>query len=127
MAPLGTARPLAEVQLAGDGLIHPKDLGVGNQGRHGANPPGESVMTPTELALDLMEMAALLATLALVLTRCRMSRIACLGSLSVRLSVILLVLSVVRDDWMLGLVAVISLISGDAGLVLLARWAGDQA
>ena len=84
-------------------------------------------MTPTELALDLMEMAALLATLALVLTRCRMSRIACLGSLSVRLSVILLVLSVVRDDWMLGLVAVISLISGDAGLVLLARWAGDKA
>ena len=82
-------------------------------------------MTPTELALDLMEMAALLATLALVLTRCRMSRIACLGSLSVRLSVILLVLSVVRDDWMLGLVAVVTLISGDAGLVLLARWAGD--
>ena len=55
-------------------------------------------MTPTELALDLMELAALLATLALVLTRCRMSRIACLGSLSVRLSVILLVLSVIRDD-----------------------------
>ena len=84
-------------------------------------------MTPTELALDLMELAALLATLALVVTSCRMSRIACLGSLSVRLSVILLVLSVIRDDWMLGLVAVISLISGDAGLVLLARWAGDQA
>ena len=64
--------------------------------------------------------------LALVVTSCRMSRIACLGSLSVRLSVILLVLSVIRDDWMLGLVAVISMISGDAGLVLLARWAGDK-
>ena len=34
-------------------------------------------MTAAELALDLMEVAALLATLALVLTRCRMSRIAC--------------------------------------------------
>ena len=54
-----------------------------------------------------------------------MSRIACLGSLSVRLPMILLVLSVIRDDWMLGLVAVVTLISGDAGLVLLARWAGD--
>ena len=84
-------------------------------------------MTPTELALDLMELAALLATLALVLTHCRMSRIACLGSLSVRLAIILLVLSVIRDDWMLGLVAVVSLISGDGGLVLLARWAGDKA
>mgnify|MGYP003335759109 CR=1 FL=1 len=50
-----------------------------------------------------------------------------IGSLSVRLALILLVLSVIRDDWMLGLVAVISLISGDAGLVLLARWAGDKA
>ena len=56
-----------------------------------------------------------------------MSRIACLGSLSVRLArSFFWFLSVIRDDWMLGLVAVISLISGDAGLVLLARWAGDK-
>jgi len=82
-------------------------------------------MTAADLALDLMEVAALLATLALIRTGCRMSRIACLGSLSVRLPMILLVLSVIRDDWMLGLVAVVTLISGDAGLVLLARWAGD--
>ncbi|QNI72812.1 hypothetical protein [Synechococcus sp. NOUM97013] len=82
-------------------------------------------MTAADLALDLMEVAALLATLALIRTSCRMSRIACLGSLSVRLPMILLVLSVIRDDWMLGLVAVVTLISGDAGLVLLARWAGD--
>ena len=84
-------------------------------------------MTAADLALDLMEVAALLATLALIRTGCRMSRIACLGSLSVRLPMILLVLSVIRDDWMLGLVAVVTLISGDAGLVLLARWAGDAA
>ena len=82
-------------------------------------------MTAADLALDLMEVAALLASLALIRTGCRMSRIACLGSLSVRLPMILLVLSVIRDDWMLGLVAVVTLISGDAGLVLLARWAGD--
>ena len=82
-------------------------------------------MTAADLALDLMELAALLTTLALIQTACRMSRIACLGSLSVRLPMILLVLSVIRDDWMLGLVAVVTLISGDAGLVLLARWAGD--
>ena len=37
-------------------------------------------MTAAELALDLMEVAALLATLALIQTGCRMSRIACLGS-----------------------------------------------
>ena len=77
--------------------------------------------------MDAPQLAALLATLDLVLTRSRMSRIACLGSLSVRLAIILLVLSVIRDDWMLGLVAVVSLISGDGGLVLLARWAGDKA
>ena len=82
-------------------------------------------MTAADLALDLMEVAALLASLALIRTGCRMSRIACLGSLSVRLPMILLVLSVIRDDWMLGLVAVVTLISGEAGPVLLARWAGD--
>ena len=127
MASMGRARSNAEIQLAGDGLLHTQNTRAENQPRVRANPLGEAAMTAADLALDLMEVAALLATLALIQTGCRMSRIACLGSLSVRLPMILLVLSVIRDDWMLGLVAVVTLISGDAGLVLLARWAGDAA
>ena len=83
-------------------------------------------MTVGEACLDLMEVAALITTLALMRTECRMTRIATLGSLSVRLPLILLVLSVIRDDWMLGLVAVVTLISGDAGLILMARLAGAK-
>ena len=83
-------------------------------------------MTIGELCLDLMEVAALITTIALMRAVCTMSRIAALGSLSVRLSLILLLLSVIRDDWMLGLVAVVTLISGDAGLILMARFAGEK-
>ena len=83
-------------------------------------------MTIGELCLDLMEVAALITTIALMRAACPMSRIAALGSLSVRLSLILLLLSVIRDDWMLGLVAVVILISGDAGLILMARFAGEK-
>ena len=42
------------------------------------------------------------------------------------LTLVLLVLSVLRDDWMIGLVAVINLITGDAGLVLLAKIGGTE-
>ena len=83
-------------------------------------------MSTIDVLPELMEVAALLVTVALTMTACRQTRLACLGSLSIRLTLVLLVLSVLRDDWMIGLVAVINLITGDAGLVLLAKITGVE-
>ena len=46
-------------------------------------------------------------------------RLAALASLSAKVALIMLVVSVVRSDWMLGLVGVIVLSAGNAGLLLL--------
>lgn len=43
------------------------------------------------------------------------------GSVATKASIILLVVSVLRDDWMLGVVGVIILCVGNAGLMLLAQ------
>lgn len=43
------------------------------------------------------------------------------SSLSSKAGVIMLVVSVVRDDWMVGIVGVIVLSAGNAGLMLLAH------
>ncbi len=43
------------------------------------------------------------------------------GSVATKTSIILLVVSVLRDDWMLGVVGVIILCVGNAGLMLLAQ------
>ena len=59
-------------------------------------------MSTIDVLLELMEVAALLVTVALTMTACRQTRLACLGSLSIRLTLVLLVLSVLRDDWMIG-------------------------
>ncbi|WP_017720316.1 hypothetical protein [Kamptonema formosum] len=44
-----------------------------------------------------------------------------LGSISTKASVMVLVVSVLRDDWMIGVVGVIVLSVGNAGLMLLAH------
>ncbi|MFM7560201.1 hypothetical protein [Cylindrospermopsis raciborskii] len=44
-----------------------------------------------------------------------------LGSISSKVSIIILVVSVVRDDWMIGVVAAIILSLGNAGFMLLAH------
>jgi multicomponent Na+:H+ antiporter subunit F len=44
-----------------------------------------------------------------------------LGSISSKVSIIILVISVVRDDWMIGVVAAIILSLGNAGFMLLAH------
>ncbi|GFE69404.1 hypothetical protein [Chroococcus sp. FPU101] len=43
------------------------------------------------------------------------------GSISTKTSIMILVLSVLRDDWMIGVVAVIILSVGNAALMLLAH------
>jgi multicomponent Na+:H+ antiporter subunit F len=43
------------------------------------------------------------------------------GSISSKVSIIILVISVLRDDWMIGVVASIILSVGNAGLMLLAH------
>ncbi|WP_066376420.1 MULTISPECIES: hypothetical protein [unclassified Anabaena] len=44
-----------------------------------------------------------------------------LGSISSKVSIMFLFVSVLRDDWMIGVVAVIILSVGNAGLMLLAQ------
>lgn len=44
-----------------------------------------------------------------------------LGSFSTKTSIMILVVSVLRDDWMIGVVGVIILSVGNAGLMLLAH------
>ncbi|HIK10725.1 MAG TPA: hypothetical protein IGS52_10720 [Oscillatoriaceae cyanobacterium M33_DOE_052] len=44
-----------------------------------------------------------------------------LGSISTKTSILILVVSVLRDDWMIGVVGVIILSVGNAGLMLLAH------
>lgn len=44
-----------------------------------------------------------------------------LASLSSKTAILILVISVVRDDWMIGIVGVIVLTVGNAGLMLLAQ------
>jgi len=47
--------------------------------------------------------------------------LAAFSSVSTKVAVLMLVVSVVRDDWMIGLVGVIILSVGNAGLLLLAN------
>ena len=78
-------------------------------------------MRISDVLLEVM-IAATLISLGGVLNRGSISeRLAALASVSVKLSIVLLMTSVLRDDWMVGLVAIITLISGEAGLILLAN------
>jgi multicomponent Na+:H+ antiporter subunit F len=65
---------------------------------------------------------ALLIPLAVVCRPCSVwDRLAAFGSISSKVALIVLVVAVVRSDWMLGLVGAITLSAGNAGLLLLAN------
>lgn len=65
---------------------------------------------------------ALLIPIALVCRPCSMwDRMAAFASIAAKVALIVLVVSVVRGDPMLGLVGVIMLSAGNAGMVLLAH------
>jgi multicomponent Na+:H+ antiporter subunit F len=65
---------------------------------------------------------ALLIPIAVVCRPCSVwDRLAAFGSIASKVSLIILVVSVLRNDWMLGLVGAISLSAGNAGMLLLAN------
>lgn len=68
-----------------------------------------------------MVLALLIPILAAARPGGRWEPLVAFASLSTKASVLMLVVSVLRDDWMVGLVGVIVLSVGNAGLLLLSR------
>ncbi|MEB3262330.1 MAG: hypothetical protein VKK94_05155 [Cyanobacteriota bacterium] len=65
---------------------------------------------------------ALLIPIALVCRPCSVwERMAALSSISAKVALIILVVAVLRGDWMIGLVGAIALSAGNAGILLLAN------
>lgn len=77
------------------------------------------------LILNLVLMAMIIALLIPIYTVWKdddiWQKMLALGSISTKASVMILVVSVLRDDWMIGVVGVIVLSVGNAGLMLLAH------
>ncbi len=77
------------------------------------------------LILNLVLMAMILALLIPIYTVWKnddvWQKMLALGSISTKASIMILVVSVLRDDWMIGVVGVIVLSVGNAGLMLLAH------
>lgn len=75
--------------------------------------------------MTLLLAGMVLALLIPVLVTCRnrdvWHRMASFASISTKVSILMLVFSVLRDDWMIGLVGVIVLSVGNAGVMLLAN------
>jgi multicomponent Na+:H+ antiporter subunit F len=72
------------------------------------------------VVIDAMVLSVALPLLALARQVDFPSRLCALASLTVKISILLMVVAVFRDDWMLGVVGAVGLICGDGGLVLLA-------
>lgn len=65
---------------------------------------------------------ALLIPIAVVCRPCSVwDRMAALSSIASKVALIMMVVGVVRGDWMLGLVGAISLSAGNSGMLLLAN------
>ncbi len=77
------------------------------------------------LSLSALQLAMVLALLLPILVACRRRdvwhRLAALASISTKVALLMLVVSVVRDDWMVGFVGVIVLSVGNAAVMLLAN------
>jgi len=75
--------------------------------------------------IGVLVSAMVLALLLPVLMTCRTTdlwhRLAAFASISTKMAILLLVFSVFRDDWMIGVVGVIVLSVGNAGVMLLAN------
>jgi multicomponent Na+:H+ antiporter subunit F len=75
--------------------------------------------------LELVQLGMVMALLLPILVACHRSdvwhRLAALASLSTKVALLMLVVSVVRDDWMVGVVGVIVLSVGNAAVMLLAN------
>jgi multicomponent Na+:H+ antiporter subunit F len=75
--------------------------------------------------LELVQLGMVLALVLPIVVACRRSdgwhRLAALASISTKVALLMLMVSVVRDDWMVGLVGVIVLSVGNAAVMLLAN------
>ena len=75
--------------------------------------------------LELVQLGMVVDIMMTILVACRRSdvwhRLAALASLSTKVALLMLVVSVVRDDWMVGVVGVIVLSVGNAAVMLLAN------
>jgi multicomponent Na+:H+ antiporter subunit F len=75
--------------------------------------------------LELVQLGMVAALLLPILVACRRNdvwhRLAALASLSTKVALLMLVVSVVRDDWMVGVVGVIVLSVGNSAVMLLAN------
>ena len=77
------------------------------------------------IAINLIMFAMILALLIPIVEACKDNNIwqkmLALSSISSKTSIMILVVSVLRDDWMIGVVAVIILSVGNAGFMLMAH------
>ncbi|MDJ0647597.1 MAG: hypothetical protein QNJ60_02730 [Xenococcaceae cyanobacterium MO_188.B19] len=75
--------------------------------------------------MDSILIAMILALLIPMYEACRNDNIwqqmLAFGSIATKTSIIMLFISVLRDDWMIGVISVIILSVGNAGLMLLAH------
>ncbi|MEL6493823.1 MAG: hypothetical protein AAFQ41_01705 [Cyanobacteria bacterium J06623_7] len=75
--------------------------------------------------MDSILMAMIFALLIPIYTACQdndiWQKMLAFASIATKTSIIMLVISVLRDDWSIGVVAVIILSVGEAGLMLLAH------
>ena len=76
-------------------------------------------------AINLIMFAMILALLIPIVEVCKdrniWQKMLALSSISSKTSIMILVVSVLRDDWMIGVVAVIILSVGNAGFMLMAH------
>ncbi|MDJ0692337.1 MAG: hypothetical protein QNJ41_28100 [Xenococcaceae cyanobacterium MO_188.B32] len=77
------------------------------------------------IAMNFIMIAMILTLLIPIVEACKDNNIwqkmLALSSISTKTSIMILVVSVLRDDWMIGVVAVIILSVGNAGFMLIAH------
>ena len=77
------------------------------------------------IAMNFIMIAMILTLLIPIIEACKDNNIwqkmLALSSISTKTSIMILVVSVLRDDWMIGVVAVIILSVGNAGFMLIAH------
>lgn len=79
----------------------------------------------SDLVLNLILIAMMLTLIIPLVEVCKdnnvWQKMLALSSISTKTSIMILIVSVLRDDWMIGVVAVIMLSVGNAGFMLMAH------
>ena len=77
------------------------------------------------IEMNVIMIAMILISLIPIIEACKDNNIwqkmLAFASISTKTSIMMLIISVLRDDWMIGVVAVIILSAGNAGLMLMAH------